>query len=338
MQANEAGQDCPALLYPGTAQPCEHLIKRMTLTTTEKRDGEHCEASPYDGIVEEAKPKSRFRMSRRSFLGLSAGAVGGAALYSGEIARHELSVEEHTIHLARLPDPFRGMRIVQISDFHYAEYTEAYFLREVVRRVNGLRADMVLLTGDFISYAPLPYSFARKHAPACAEILSRIECPLTYASLGNHDMVIGARYVTGPLREHGIPVLVNESLALERDGKRLWIAGLGSVCQDESRPDKGIPKAVVSGGEAGIVMAHEPDILEEIAKYNVDLMLSGHTHGGQVRFPFMPPLELPPYGKLYVEGLFRHGPTQLYVNRGIGAVGVPFRLNCPPEITVITLA
>jgi len=310
----------------------------VTLTTTEKRSGERCETSPYDGTVEEAKPKTRFRMSRRAFLGLSAGAVGGMALYAGEIARHELSVEEHTIHLARLPDPFRGMRIVQISDFHYAEYTEAYFLREVVRRVNALRGDMVLLTGDFISYGPLPKSFPRRMMHGCAEILSKIECPLIYASLGNHDAVIGDRYVTGPLREHGIPTLLNQSLALERDGKRLWLAGLGSICEDQSDPDKGIPKAMVSGGEAGIVMAHEPDILVELSKYNVDLMLSGHTHGGQVRVPFMPPLDLPPWGKLYVEGLFRHGPTQLYVNRGIGAVGVPFRLNCPPEITVITLA
>ncbi len=310
----------------------------MSLTTTEEGKGEGCETGPYDGFVEEASPKARFRLSRRSFMGLSAGAAAGMALYAGEVARHEISVEEHTIHLTRLPDPFRGMRIVQISDFHYAEYTEAYFLREVVRRVNGLRADMVMLTGDFITYAPLPYSYARKQMPECAEILSKIECPLMYASLGNHDEVVGARYVTGPLREHGIPVLVNQSLALERDGKRLWIAGLGSACEDDSRPDDGIPKAVVSGGEAGIVMAHEPDILAELAQYNVDLMLSGHTHGGQVRFPFLPPMKLPPYGKLYVEGLFRHGPTQLYVNRGIGAVGVPFRLNCPPEITVITLA
>jgi hypothetical protein len=69
----------------------------------------------------------------------------------------------------------------------------------------------------------------------------------------------------------------------------------------------------------------------------VDLMLAGHTHGGQVRLPFLPPLHLPPLGRKYVEGLFRQGETQLYVNRGIGAVGLPFRLNCPPEITVLTL-
>jgi hypothetical protein len=90
--------------------------------------------------------------------------------------------------------------------------------------------------------------------------------------------------------------------------------------------------------EPVILLAHEPDILPDIARYNVDLMLSGHTHGGQVRIPFMPLLDLPVYGRHYVEGLFRYGPTQLYVNRGIGAVGVPFRFRCPPEITVITLA
>jgi predicted MPP superfamily phosphohydrolase len=87
-----------------------------------------------------------------------------------------------------------------------------------------------------------------------------------------------------------------------------------------------------------ILLAHEPDIAPEAAKHNVDLMLSGHTHGGQVRIPFLPPVMLPPMGKDYVEGHFQVGPMQLYVNRGIGAVQLPFRFNCPPEITVITLA
>jgi hypothetical protein len=280
------------------------------------------------------QPKSR--LTRRSFLGLSAASVTGLALYAGEISRHELSVEQHTIQLARLPDAFRGMRIVQISDFHYAEYTEAFFLHEMVARVNALRPDMVVLTGDFISYSPLPRAFARRFAPACAAILSGIECPLRYASLGNHDYYIGPHYVAGPLQEHGIPVLMNSAVALERDGQRVWLAGLGSVCEQKADPEHAIPRAVAQ--EPVILLAHEPDILPDIARYNVDLMLSGHTHGGQVRIPFMPLLDLPVYGRHYVEGLFRYGPTQLYVNRGIGAVGVPFRFRCPPEITVITLA
>ncbi|MBW8749510.1 MAG: hypothetical protein JF584_18540 [Acidobacteria bacterium] len=90
-------------------------------------------------------------------------------------------------------------------------------------------------------------------------------------------------------------------------------------------------------------MIHEPDYIDELIKYpssqSVGLVLSGHSHGGQVRLPFLPPLKavLPPSGKKYVEGLFRVGNTQLYVNRGIGTTEVPFRLNCPPEITILTL-
>ncbi|HKO13188.1 MAG TPA: metallophosphoesterase, partial [Acidobacteriaceae bacterium] len=238
------------------------------------------------------------------------------------------------IRLARLPEAFRGMRIVQISDFHYAEYSEAYFLREMVNRVNRLRPDMVVMTGDFVSNGPLPISWARRHAVGCAEILGRIACPLRYAIMGNHDAAVGQKYVMGPLREYGIPVLLNRSVPLERGGQRLWLAGLDSADEGVSRPEQAIPQA---NGEPMILLAHEPDILPQIARYKVDLMLSGHTHGGQVRLPLLPPLHLPPLGKNYVEGLFHYGRTQLYVNRGIGAVGLPFRLNCPPEITVLML-
>lgn len=309
----------------------------MTQITPAEPQGKALQSSPYDERVTSPASEPRFRLTRRSFLRLSAASLGGLALYAGEISRHELSLEEHTVHLARLPDAFRGMRIVQISDFHYAEYTEPFFLREMVNHVNRLKPDMVVLTGDFISYGPLPYSFARSHVPDCAAILGAIKCPLRYASLGNHDCMIGPEYVIRPLEAHGIPVLYNRAIALERDGQRLWLAGLGSACCDDAKPDQAIPAAVSRDGEAAIVLAHEPDILPEVSRYKADLMLSGHTHGGQVRFPFVPPLYLPQYGRRYVEGFFRYGPTQLYVNRGIGAVGVPFRFDCPPEITQFTL-
>lgn len=295
-------------------------------------------STPYHGGVGVSSPESKPRLTRRRFISLSAAAAGGLALYSGEIARHELSVEERTIQLPSLPDAFRGMRVVQVSDFHYAEYTESWFLERMVREVNRLKPDLVALTGDFVSFGPLPHSYARRHAPACAAILSKIECPLRYAVLGNHDWEIGMQYVTNPLADHGIPTLVNAAVALERDGQRVWLAGLGSACFGAAHPERAIPKAAVAGKEPVIVLAHEPDILPRVARFNADLMLSGHTHGGQVRLPFLPPLALPDLGRRYVEGWFQHGPTQLYVNRGIGAVGVPFRLNCPPEISVLTLA
>jgi hypothetical protein len=275
-------------------------------------------------------------LNRRSFLALAAASVGGFAVYAGEVSRHELTVEEHTIQLSRLPDAFRGMRIVQVSDFHYAEYTEPYFIREMVQKINHLRPDMVVLIGDYISYGPAPKAFARRCVPHCAAILSAIECPLRYATLGNHDYYAGPHFVTGTLRDHGLPVLLNSAIALERDGQRVWLAGLGSACEHGADPARAIPRAVAK--EPVILLAHEPDILPDIARYNVDLMLSGHTHGGQIRLPFVPEFYLPIYGRKYVMGRFRYGPTQLYVNRGIGAIGVPFRFRCPPEITVITLA
>lgn len=271
--------------------------------------------------------------------------MGGLALYSGEIARHEISVEEHTIQLARLPDAFRGMRIAQISDIHYLEFTESFFVREVVDHLNRLKPDMVLITGDFVTYGPIRVpatpihkAFAIRHMPECASILSKIECPLRYTSLGNHDQMVDGRAVWHILVEHGLPCLYNQAVPLERDGQRLWLVGLGSACFGAARPDEAIPASIARDKEAMIVMAHEPDILPEIAKYNADLMLSGHTHGGQIRIPFLRPAFLPEYGRHYVEGWFQHGPTHLYVNRGIGSIGLPLRLNCPPEITIFTLA
>jgi predicted MPP superfamily phosphohydrolase len=286
-----------------------------------------------------------YRITRRSFLTLAAAFAGGFALYSGGIARHELKVEEYTVHLPRLPDAFRGMRVAQVSDVHYFEWTETYFLREVVDHVNALKPDMVVLTGDFVTYGPLRWPspdahkrFALRHMPECASILSGIQCPLRYATLGNHDMMVGGRYVYGDLINQGLPVLRNRAVPLERNEQRLWVAGLGSACARDADPDRAIPDSAIRDKEAVIVLAHEPDILPEVAKYGADLMLSGHTHGGQVCIPFLPPAFLPEYGKRYVKGWFRWDSTKLYVNRGIGTIGVPFRVNCPPEITLLTLA
>lgn len=266
-------------------------------------------------------------------------------MYSGEFARHALSVEEHTVHLDRLPDAFRGMRIAQISDIHYMEFTESFFVRMVVDRLNQLKPDMVLITGDFVTYGPIRFpptpvhkAFALHHMPELASMLSRIEAPLRYTSLGNHDQMVNGREIWHILMDHGLPCLYNRAIPLEKDGQRLWLVGLGSACLGAANPEQAIPPAALSGNEAMIVMAHEPDILPEIAQYKADLMLSGHTHGGQIRVPFLRPAYLPEYGRRYVEGWFQYGSTRLYVNRGIGTIALPMRFNCPPEITVFTLA
>jgi predicted MPP superfamily phosphohydrolase len=275
-------------------------------------------------------------LTRRQFLGLSGLSVLGLGLYACEIARHEIDIVHRTIVIPRLPETFKGFRIVQISDFHYKEYTEAFFIKLVIHEVNALKPDLVVLTGDFISYSPAGPDKSIPWAYECGELLTRIECRQRYAVLGNHDCVVDGAAVT----THGIAMLNNEAVPLERNGKRIWLAGVRDALAGHPGPDfgKAIPKTAQADGEPVILLAHEPDIAPTAAKYNVDLMLSGHTHGGQVRIPFLPPMMLPPLGRNYVEGAFQVGPMQLYVNRGIGSVGLPVRFNCPPEITVITLA
>lgn len=281
--------------------------------------------------------ESRKRFTRRTFLKAAGAAAIGLPLYAAEIARHEISIERRNIQLDRLPDSFRGLRIVQISDFHYAEYTEPFFIREVVRHVNRLKPDVVLLNGDYVTDGMFPQKRTKAFAYKCVEILSGIECPLRYAVLGNHDATFAKSAVIDALAIHRLPLLDNAFTPLERDGKRLWFAGSGDVVRRQMDLDKAIPPASRTDGEPVILMVHEPDVFPRIARHNVDLMLSGHTHGGQVRIPFVPPFNLPDYGHNYIEGHFRLGSTQLYVNRGIGTVGLPVRFNCPPEITEITL-
>jgi len=277
-------------------------------------------------------------LTRRNFLIGSATAAAGLALYSSEFARHEISVVTRNVSLANLPDAFHNYRIAQISDIHFDEYTEPSFVRRVVGEVNRLAPDLVLLTGDYISNSPLGQNFAAGAILRCAKALSGLACPLRFAVMGNHDSFLGPPLIRAGLATASIPLLFNQHVAIERNGQRLWVAGIADFLTNV--PNLGLAIPANPDGPV-LLLCHAPDYADNVLAHPrgalVDLMLAGPSHGGQVRLPIVGALHLVDGGRKYVQGLFRLGRMQLYVNRGIGTVGLPFRLNCPPEITLFTL-
>lgn len=247
---------------------------------------------------------------------------------------------EIELSVKKLPEAFDGLRIAQLSDFHYGDLCQIP-IRKAVDIVKKLKPDLVVLTGDFVT-VPMWVRSARDRgsvaqtAGPCARLLREMEAPLgLFAVLGNHDLNANSQIVTELIESNGIPVLLNSSVAIEREGARLWLAGVDDVL--EGKPDleralKGLP-----GNEPVALLAHEPDFADEAARYSIFLQLSGHSHGGQVWLPGIGAPWLPRLARKYPRGLRKIGDFVLYTNIGLGTIRVPVRLNCPPEVTILKL-
>ncbi len=284
----------------------------------------------------------KLNITRRRFLVTSACASAGLALYGGEIERHWIETTHYDVFLPGLHSAFDGFRIAQLSDIHLDEYTEPFFVRDAVHHINGMKPDAVFLTGDFVTNGLISKKFSISSAWQCANLLNQLECAHRYAILGNHDVMISRELVTEALSANAITVLDNAYVPIERAGARFWLAGVDDPVVGQPDPEKAMPPSIRNAPHEPIVLlCHAPDYVDDLLIVPVgqapSLMLSGHTHGGQVRMPLVGPLILPPLGHKYVEGWFRFGNLQLYVNRGLGTVGVPFRFDCPPEIALFTL-
>jgi uncharacterized protein len=239
------------------------------------------------------------------------------------------AVNEERIWLDALPEAFSGLRVVQISDIHHGLFLPKPWLAEAVQQTNRLRADIVVLTGDFVTYS-------RANIEPAAEILSRLRARYgVLAVLGNHDFRVGADAVTSALRRRHIEVLRNQHVAVHFGGSALYVAGVDDYGYgaDVRRAVRGIPREA-----ATILLAHNPRIISLASRSGVSLVLSGHTHGGQVNVPLLGTV----YGRSperlrYKIGWDRLGATQIYVSRGIGTIVLPWRLRCPAEITHLEL-
>jgi predicted MPP superfamily phosphohydrolase len=280
--------------------------------------------------------------TRREFLRTAAKGAAGAVLatagYGGFFERSHLVVRHVEIPLPRLPEAFDGLTIAQLSDLHYHPHFSADVIRKAVELVVQLNPDLIALTGDFVTLSEFRSvdPEAAKAADPCAELLAPLRAKLgVYAVLGNHDAYTDPGYVAEALTARKIKVLQNEALPLERAGQRMWIAGVQDVLAGFADLDTAVRQ--IPAKETVVLLAHEPDFADEAAKHPVDLQLSGHSHGGQVRFPLLPPLVLPKLAWKYPMGLRNVGPMALYTNIGIGTIGVPIRVLSPPEVTLFTL-
>ena len=258
---------------------------------------------------------------------------GGAALalvYGITMERRWIAWTRRIITLPGLPRQLDGLRLVHITDLHWDVYTNAARMHAVFDEITALKPDLVVLTGDLITHY-------RRHIDPCTDALARLRARLgVFAVLGNHDHWASGRLVTDALRKRGVHVLVNEHVLV--DGG-LWLVGVDDPHLQFSDLDKALDGIADDDGRPRLLLAHSPDIMAE-AEGRVDVVLTGHTHGGQVSFPVVGPLlraTRREAGRSFVQGMKRAGSTLCFTNRGLGTVLIPIRFNCRPEVAVITL-
>ena len=256
-------------------------------------------------------------------------AAGLAQVARSALAEPYLLTTEHlTLTLPRLPAALDGLRIVQLSDIHHSPFTGREQVERAVALANSLDADIIALTGDYVSHE-------REYAAPCAEMMGRLRARYgVYAILGNHDHWTDAPLITDLFRAEGIRVLINEGFRFVVGNSSFWLAGV----DDTMVGLEDLPRALAGShpDEMKLLLAHNPVILRRAARAGVDLVLSGHTHGGQVTLRPEKSASGRPRRRI-LRGLAQRGATQIYVSRGLGTVVLPLRYGSPPEVSVLEL-
>ncbi len=273
-------------------------------------------------------------LTRRDFVrGLVAAplvAVSATAGYARLIEPYNYWVSETDIFIRDLPQAFEGFRLTQLTDIHHSRILGINEIRRVVNLAQQTKPDMFVLTGDYsTSY--------RRYIEPCAEALSTLNAPEgVWAVLGNHDHYTDPELTTRALQRQHIAVLNNAHTTLLRRSDSLQLSGIDDWtwnATDWARAFLGLKTNAPT-----ILLSHQPTVLDFDQTKNVSLILSGHTHGGQLNFPFLgAPARLFTKDLRYARGLFQRGDTQLYVSTGTGVIGLPLRLGVRPEIAVLRL-
>jgi uncharacterized protein len=290
----------------------------------------------YNNIVHEGDS-----MNRRSFLKklISStitllGLTGGTYYYARNIEPGLLTINTESILSKKLPDSFNDFKIVQFSDTHIGfQYTLEQF-QELITKINALNPDLIVFTGDLVD-EPNKYDWN----PKLTQLLQELQAQKgKYWIYGNHDHGgYGTEIVQEVMEKANFTLLKNSHHVIEKGLDRIILAGIDDVILGSPN----LPKALEQTNPElfTILLSHEPDFADIAHQYHVDVQFSGHSHGGQVRLPFVGHLYTPIYAEKYVEGKYTFDSSNfnLYVSRGIGTTRLPYRFFCKPEITVFTL-
>lgn len=283
--------------------------------------------------------------SRRSFLLQATTAVGVVpfvgSFYGLVVERTDVQTTHYRVPFDRLPRGFHGFRMAQISDLHIGSFMSAAEIRRVADMANRLKPDLILLTGDYVTWDPSTQW-------AVVDALSALHAPYgVIGTLGNHEMWTHTEdSITQLFRAQGRTILRQQNTTLGASGDELNVIGVDYESRRRMGPhhERVVRKYLASieplvrHDTVNILMSHNPNTFDRAAELGIDLSLAGHTHGGQVTMEFISPDISPSrFVTPYVVGWFARPGGKLYVNRGIGTIGVPMRIGAPPEITVYEL-
>jgi predicted MPP superfamily phosphohydrolase len=278
-------------------------------------------------------------VTRRRFLWMAGAGLVGSTAYAYRVEPVWLRTEALDLLLPRLDPAFDGYRIVQLSDLHVGPAVPESHLRRAVELANSLEPDLIVVTGDLVDRA------GKSDAPEiAASILGGARAgDGVLASLGNHDLGVyhpdadadeaAVARIGGAVRQAGVRLLCNAAETIERGGGRLRVAGLGDLWGGHFDP-AGVARRRPK--DCTIALSHNPDTAPELARRGFDVVLSGHTHGGQIYLPLLGPPYIPLRHKEYLAGHFRLGEMQLYVNSGLGW-SHRIRFGSRPEVTLLRL-
>lgn len=240
-----------------------------------------------------------------------------------------LQVTQYTISSSRIPENFDGFRIVQISDLHNAKFGKDN--SRLLEKIRSQAPDIIVITGDIVQATPMgnALSFARQVT----------QIALTYYVPGNHEHRIDYEPLYRGLREAGVILLLNQNATIQKDGQQINLIGLEDPTFYPDESLENILRPLVKKNSYNVLLSHRPEQFAAYVSCGVDLVFSGHAHGGQFRLPLVGGLYAPSQGIFpeYDAGVFAEKRTQMIVSRGIGNSAFPFRLFNRPEIVVVTL-